>query len=167
MKAWMSGFGVLLLSTTVYAASLEVTVFSAADKGGKDIGTVVFEDSQFGLLITPHLKDLPPGLRGFHVHEMPDCADHGMEAGGHYDPAKTNTHLGPYRNGHLGDLPALYVDEKGHATLPNLAPRLKLKDLYGRALMVHAGGDNYSDTPPLGGGGARIACGVIKEKKAD
>jgi Cu-Zn family superoxide dismutase len=29
--------------------------------------------------------------------------------------------------------------------------------------MVHTGGDNYSDTPaPLGGGGARIACGVIK-----
>ena len=28
---------------------------------------------------------------------------------------------------------------------------------------VHAGGDNYSDQPaPLGGGGARIACGVIK-----
>ena len=28
--------------------------------------------------------------------------------------------------------------------------------------MIHAGGDNYSDQPqPLGGGGARIACGVI------
>ena len=28
--------------------------------------------------------------------------------------------------------------------------------------MVHAGGDNYSDMPvPLGGGGARVACGVI------
>jgi Cu-Zn family superoxide dismutase len=29
--------------------------------------------------------------------------------------------------------------------------------------MVHAGGDNYDDTPaPLGGGGARIACGIVK-----
>jgi Cu-Zn family superoxide dismutase len=28
--------------------------------------------------------------------------------------------------------------------------------------MVHAGGDNHSDHPqPLGGGGGRIACGVI------
>jgi superoxide dismutase, Cu-Zn family len=27
--------------------------------------------------------------------------------------------------------------------------------------MIHAGGDNYADTPKaLGGGGARIACGV-------
>jgi Cu-Zn family superoxide dismutase len=29
--------------------------------------------------------------------------------------------------------------------------------------MIHAGGDNYSDEPePLGGGGARIACGVVE-----
>jgi Cu-Zn family superoxide dismutase len=28
--------------------------------------------------------------------------------------------------------------------------------------MLHVGGDNYADTPaPLGGGGARMACGVI------
>jgi Cu-Zn family superoxide dismutase len=28
--------------------------------------------------------------------------------------------------------------------------------------MVHAGGDNHDDHPmPLGGGGARFACGVI------
>ena len=37
-----------------------------------------------------------------------------------------------------------------------------LADLKGRALMVHAGGDNHADHPmPLGGGGARVACGVI------
>ncbi|HAQ86214.1 MAG TPA: superoxide dismutase [Cu-Zn] SodC1, partial [Pseudomonas sp.] len=44
------------------------------------------------------------------------------------------------------------------------APRLKsLGDLKGHALMVHEGGDNYSDEPkPLGGGGARVACGVIE-----
>lgn len=29
--------------------------------------------------------------------------------------------------------------------------------------MIHAGSDNYSDDPkPLGGGGDRIACGVIQ-----
>jgi superoxide dismutase, Cu-Zn family len=28
--------------------------------------------------------------------------------------------------------------------------------------MIHAGGDNYADAPkPLGGGGARVACGVV------
>jgi len=44
-----------------------------------------------------------------------------------------------------------------------LAPRLKMTDVKGHALMVHAGGDNYSDNPEkLGGGGARIACGVAQ-----
>jgi Cu-Zn family superoxide dismutase len=28
--------------------------------------------------------------------------------------------------------------------------------------VIHGGGDNYSDSPqPLGGGGARVACGVV------
>jgi Cu-Zn family superoxide dismutase len=54
------------------------------------------------------------------------------------------------------------VDAEGSATQPVLAPRLKLSDLPGRALMLHAGGDNHADHPAaLGGGGARIACGVI------
>jgi len=44
-----------------------------------------------------------------------------------------------------------------------LAPRLTLSQIQGLSVMVHAGGDNYSDHPkPLGGGGERIACGVIK-----
>ncbi|MDC5822220.1 superoxide dismutase family protein [Vibrio europaeus] len=47
--------------------------------------------------------------------------------------------------------------------LAALTPREKLDDVKGRVLMVHAGGDNHSDHPAkLGGGGARIVCGVIK-----
>jgi Cu-Zn family superoxide dismutase len=87
----------------------------------------------------------------------------GEAAGGHFDPTGTGRHEGPYGDGHLGDLPALYVDAEGNARHPVLAPRLKVADLKGRVLMVHEGGDNYSDQPkPLGGGGARVACGVIE-----
>ncbi len=43
-----------------------------------------------------------------------------------------------------------------------IARRLKMEELKGRSLMIGAGGDNYSDLPEKGGGGgARIACGVI------
>lgn len=139
--------------------------------GSKDIGTVTAADSKFGLVLTPQLSDLPPGIHGFHVHEMADC-NHGMKdgksmaanaAGGHLDPAGTGVHKGPYGNGHLGDLPALFVGSDGKATLPVLAPRLKTGDLKGRSLMIHAGADNYSDAPEkLGGGGARVACGLAK-----
>ncbi|HNI38371.1 MAG TPA: superoxide dismutase family protein, partial [Pseudomonadales bacterium] len=66
-------------------------------------------------------------------------------------------------DGHLGDLPALAVNTDGTATNPVLAPRLKsLAEIKARSLMLHAGGDNHADAPaPLGGGGARMACGVI------
>ena len=55
-----------------------------------------------------------------------------------------------------------YTLPDGTATTPVLAPRLKLSDVRNRALMIHAGGDNHADHPaPLGGGGGRVACGVI------
>lgn len=162
----------LLVASFVYAEDVTVKVSLVNDQGvGKEIGTITASDSKYGLVLTPQLSDLTPGLHGFHVHEKPDCS-HAMKegkavpalaAGGHYDPAATGKHEGPYGNGHLGDLPALYVSADGQATLPVLAPRLKVADIKGRSLMIHAGGDNYSDTPaPLGGGGARAACGVVK-----
>jgi Cu-Zn family superoxide dismutase len=66
--------------------------------------------------------------------------------------------------GHSGDLPVLDVAADGSAKTSVTAPRIKdLEAVRGRALVIHAGGDNFSDEPaPLGGGGARIACGVLK-----
>lgn len=138
-----------------------VHIYSTEQKG-KELGTITVTETKYGLLFTPNLAGLTPGLHGFHVHQNPSCENQGMAAGGHLDPSHTNKHLGPYNNqGHLGDLPALFVDENGKATLPVLAPRLKLKDIQNRSLMIHAGGDNYSDNPKMGGGGARVACGVV------
>ncbi|TOF66768.1 superoxide dismutase family protein [Vibrio parahaemolyticus] len=98
------------------------------------VGTVELSESDYGIVFTPNLSGIPAGLHGF-----------------------------PWTDGnHLGDLPALYADMEGNANQPVLAPRLKMSDLKGRALMIHAGGDNHSDQPAkLGGGGARIVCGVI------
>ena len=141
------------------------------DGVGKKIGTVTAKETPYGTLFTPKLSGLSPGLHGFHVHENPSCEAGekngktvpGLAAGGHYDPGKSGVHKGPYAEGHLGDLPPLNVDSGGKSVHPVLAPRIKVSDLKGRALMVHAHGDNYSDRPKrLGGGGGRVACGVIK-----
>jgi superoxide dismutase, Cu-Zn family len=44
-----------------------------------------------------------------------------------------------------------------------VAPHLPVADVKGHSIMIHVGGDNYSDQPaPLGGGGARFACGVVE-----
>jgi Cu-Zn family superoxide dismutase len=138
---------------------------------GKDIGKIKVEPSKFGTIFTPDLTDLTPGIHGVHVHQNPDCGPAekdgktvpGLAAGGHYDPDGAGHHAGPYGDGHLGDLPALYVDAEGTATQPVLAPRIRISDLKGHSLVIHAGGDNYSDHPKkLGGGGARMACGIVK-----
>lgn len=142
-----------------------------ADGVGSIIGTVHFADSERGLVVDPDIGQLAPGLHGFHVHENPSCdaADKdgakvaGLAAGGHYDPQHAGKHAGPEGQGHFGDLPALDANTEGAAVRQVLVPRLKLADIRGRALIIHAGGDNYSDAPkPLGGGGARVACGVIE-----
>ncbi len=146
-------------------ADMTVAMYGYDANGNeRNIGTIEIEQSKYGVLFVPNLHYLPPGIHGFHVHDHSSCADHFMAAGGHLDPEHTNRHLGPYDHlGHLGDLPVLYVDKDGNSTLPVLAPRLRLTDLPGHALMIHAGGDNYSDYPQeLGGGGPRIACGIIK-----
>jgi Cu-Zn family superoxide dismutase len=133
-------------------------------------GTVLLEDSPYGLVLTPDFAGLPPGLHGFHVHERGSCAPDrsGTQvvpagaAGGHWDPKQTKRHGAPWGDGHMGDLPALHVDLQGNATQPVLAPRLSAANVSGRALIVHAGADNHADHPaPLGGGGVRLLCGVI------
>ena len=148
-----------------------ITVHQVDANGvGTSIGTVSFQQTPKGLLITPALGKLSPGEHGFHIHENASCEaaekdgkmGAALAAGGHLNPEKV-AHHGTPLDGHLGDLPALTVNDKGFATTPVLAPRLKLADIQGRAIMIHAGGDNYSDSPkPLGGGGDRVACGVIK-----
>jgi superoxide dismutase, Cu-Zn family len=157
--------------SSLAADSLTINMnFVDANGIGESAGTVTVTESKYGLVFSPELKGLPAGLHGFHVHENGSCmpADKdgkpvpALAAGGHYDPAKTGKHGFPWGDGHLGDLPALYVNADGVADQPVLAPRLKLSDLPGHSLMVHAGGDNHSDHPaPLGGGGARMVCGVI------
>lgn len=162
----------LLGSLPAFAAEKVVAVRAISEAGvGKIIGIIKLNDSEQGLVITPDLAELPVGQRGFHIHENPSCATlekdgkkvAGLGAGGHYDPAHSGKHEGPVGAGHSGDLPALEVAADGTATKPITAPRLRIVDVVDRAVIIHAGSDNYSDDPkPLGGGGARIACGIIE-----
>ena len=161
-----------LISALPSAAAAEIVVpMNLVNENGigNAAGEVTISESKYGVVLTPALNGLAPGLHGFHIHQNPDCGPNekdgkpvpALAAGGHYDPDKTNRHRTPWGDGHLGDLPPLFVDANGNGTQPVLAPRLKISDLKGRALMVHVGGDNHADHPaPLGGGGARIVCGV-------
>jgi Cu-Zn family superoxide dismutase len=174
MHKWILATLAGCISLPLQAASLEVAINQvSADGIGAELGNVNIEESSYGLVFTPQLKGLEPGLHGFHIHTNASCnaapkdgKDAPAEAaGGHWDPDQTGKHGTPWSDeGHRGDLPTLYVGADGSASQPVLAPRLKtLAEIKGHALMLHAGADNHADHPaPLGGGGARIACGVIQ-----
>jgi len=167
---------VLVAAAGAAQADFKVDMRAIDVKGiGKSIGTVTVAAAPggAGVVFKPALKGLIPGEHGFHVHENQNCAAAekegksvpGEAAGAHWDPDKSGKHAGPTGAGHRGDLPALEVAADGTANKAVTAPHLKLADVGGKALIVHAGGDNYSDSPkPSGGGGDRIACGLIGTK---
>ena len=170
LSLW-AALGLTLASGTALAAEAVIPMDSIDANGAIGrIGSLAVKDTKGGLLVTPRLTGLTPGPHGFHIHENPSCAAKeqdgkpvpGLAAGGHFDPAMTGKHEGPWGHGHDGDMPALAVNGDGSAGDPVLVPRLKVADLKGRSVVIHAGADNYSDQPkPLGGGGPRIACGVV------
>jgi Cu-Zn family superoxide dismutase len=164
-----------VMALAVPAAAEEATadIHAVSAQGiGEQIGTIRLTDGVNGLVIETDLSGLPPGSHGFHLHSQGSCEPAqnsegqitaALGAGGHYDPENTGRHAGPEGDGHKGDLPLLEVAADGTARVTLTAPRLTVADARGRALMIHAGGDNYSDEPkPLGGGGARIACGEVQ-----
>lgn len=171
--------GLFVLAFMLFAgyaqAQTSSTLYKTTDDGlGEEIGTVTFTDTEDGLNISYNLDGLVPGEHGFHVHEHPNCSSmidngnivHASAAGGHYDPDQTGKHLGPDGDGHKGDLPKIVVDGYGKAVGSytfGKGKNLKAEDFKDRSIMIHEGGDNYSDEPTLlGGGGARVACGIIK-----
>ena len=181
MRTWhLSAVSIAVLAsvscTTMEAPSspsivVPMTLVSASGAGAS-IGDITLRNGAAGTALALHLHGLPPGDHGFHLHGAASCAPAATPAGvmaaaggagGHFDPANTGHHEGPNGAGHMGDLPLLHVNADGTAQQVLIAPRLRsIDELHGHALVIHAGGDNYSDTPaPLGGGGARIACGVV------
>jgi len=122
--------------------------------------------------ITVTVSGLKPGAHGLHFHAVGKCEAPGFtSAGGHFDP-------GPAGNGdpdanhpfHMGDLPNLFADASGKATLKAVTNRvtigagpLSIFDADGTAIIIHANPDEGITAEPKAGksGGPRVGCGVI------
>jgi Cu-Zn family superoxide dismutase len=146
---------------------------------GKVIGSATFIGVDTGgVQITVDVTGLTPGLHGMHIHEFGSCNRltdvNGVvtpfgAAGGHFDPQGTGHHAGPDGMGHAGDLPMINVSLVGHGRITFYDSRFSVlpgpTNIVGRSIVIHANPDNFTDTPPNGGSGARVACGEIDAPK--
>jgi superoxide dismutase, Cu-Zn family len=150
---------------------------------GGVIGFAKFtEDGSGRVHVNVKVDGLPVGLHGIHIHAAGFCTSETGQFSGassHFDPLTTAIHGehnplasdGVAPDGyHGGDLPNLVVDADGRGVLngetngATLTVGLQsLLDNNGSAIVIHAAPDDLT-TNPIGGSGARIACGVIIPK---
>ena len=132
-------------------------------------GKVLFQQMPKGVLVTAQIYGLPVDegvckkrFFGFHIHEgtcQGTKAESFAQADGHYNP--TNA-MHPQ---HAGDMPSLLAND-GNAFLIFYTDRFHPEDVIGRAVIIHAHPDDMT-TQPSGNSGAMIACGEIREMKAE
>jgi len=142
---------------------------------GKNIGEANYTQGNKGVLLEIKLDGLPAGKHGMHFHEVGTCADHDhfKMAKGHIMPTNKPHGYLHHEGPHEGNLPNLIVHENGsvhvelYTELVSISghnDKAALLDANGSALMIHLNEDDHK-TQPIGGAGARIACGVIKSRK--
>ncbi len=164
------GLVALIAASPALAQSIATALVKAGD--GKDAGVVTVTEAPRGVLLKLELKGLTPGWHAVHFHEKGDCGTPDFKsAGAHVHSAATTVHglLNPDANDN-GDLPNIFAGPDGSATaeiystlvsLKGASDRPALLDADGSSIVVHANPDDHK-TQPIGGAGARVACGVIK-----
>jgi Cu-Zn family superoxide dismutase len=155
---------------------------------GTRVGRVTFSSTRDHTWVRVHLDNAPgvvDAFHGFHIHAN-DLAAFGVgcDASNNFMSADGHWRVGTEVHGHhLGDMPSVYVNGDGSVDARFTLDRVvALRDLRGRAVILHAGADNFNSIPlgtadlqysantPLaigetertGNAGVRIACGVIR-----
>jgi Cu-Zn family superoxide dismutase len=154
------------------AADTQAATAAISGGDGKALGTATLTEAPHGVLLRVELKGLTPGWHGLHFHEKGDCgAPDFKSAGAHVHTTTAVVHglLNPDGNDN-GDLPNIFAGSDGAATAELFSPLVSLKgaggrpallDADGSSIVVHASPDDYK-SQPIGGAGARVACGVVK-----
>lgn len=161
----------LLVGAGSAGAQQRTATATLINPDGQETGEAqLTETPSHGVLIRLRAEGLEPGAHGFHIHETGECtAPDFSSAGGHYAP-RGNAHGLLHPDGmHAGDLLNLNVPGSGTVVTERLATGVTLEpgaegsllDGDGSALVIHADSDDYQ-SQPSGGGGPKVACGVIR-----
>jgi superoxide dismutase, Cu-Zn family len=132
-------------------------------------GETVASPLKDGIKIRSIFTRLPPGSHGFHIHEAGDLRGKGCAgACAHYQKGRKQVHgESPTRKGprHTGDLGNVRIGRRPSIYRYTLKG-VKVKDLWGRSLIVHADPDDlgkgsHHDSLTTGHSGKRIACAIF------
>jgi Cu-Zn family superoxide dismutase len=152
------------------------------DADGHKVGKVKFDGDKRGTVVKASLKNIGVGLDGYHGFHL-----HANDNGGRCDAAVGFTNVGGHWNptgavhgSHAGDLPTIQVLDDGTGYARSVTGRFDPGEIEGRAVILHAGPDNYANIPdryvtgdpPVAGAdaatkgagdaGGRIACGIVE-----
>jgi superoxide dismutase, Cu-Zn family len=142
------------------------------DTSGRQVGVIALTQAGSSVEVSGDLKSLAPGEHGIHFHTVGRCDAAGAfaSAGGHFNPAVRKHGLENPEGPHAGDMPNLIADETGAVRYRATTSRVTLAsgsasllDADGSAIVVHATSDDQR-TDPAGNSGARVACGLVKER---
>jgi Cu-Zn family superoxide dismutase len=172
-KKQVNFFSIIILLIAVSSTSSQNAVASIVNNENQSVGTILFHQTDSGMVINFDLQGLPEGMLAVHIHNRGQCDPPEFStAGEHFNPSGKQHGFLNSKGFHAGDLPNIKVDSTGNVKtsirtqLTNLIKNDKnsLLTKEGTSIVIHAGVDDYI-TSPSGGSGKRIACGAIKEKK--
>jgi len=134
--------------------------------GSSAVGMVHFQQNADGSVeVHVDMKNVPPGVHGFHIHDKGDCGDNGNAAGGHYNPMSMPHGAPDAVSHHAGDFGNVTADASGTVnatfTTTSITVAPGATSVVGHAVILHANPDDLK-TQPSGNAGPRIACGIAE-----
>lgn len=163
--------GAVSAQTAAPAAGAQTATAAVKTGDGKDLGTATLTEAPHGVLLRLDMKGLTPGWHGLHFHEKGDCGTPDFKsAGAHVHTTAAVVHgLLNLDGNDNGDLPNIHAGADGAVMAELYSPLVSLKgaggrpallDADGSAIVIHASPDDHK-SQPIGGAGARVACGVV------
>jgi len=150
------------------AKTLQVALVQKS--GSTASGDLEFRELDGVVTLEAKISGLTPGMHAIHIHEKADCsAADGTSTGGHWNPTfAPHGKWGAAEGYHRGDIGNFEADASGdgHITMQTdewcLGCADETKNVIGKAIIVHAGVDDFT-TQPTGNAGGRVSCGGIIE----
>ena len=195
--AGLVGAAAVATTTGTAAAHESWARASLRSADGTRIGTVAFADDESSdqTAVTVRLRNAAgtalEAFHGLHIHANDNTANGDgciadptassttwfVSADGHWKHDPTELH-----GSHAGDLPSVFVNGGGTASMRFVVDKPTPDEVVGRAVVLHAGRDNFGNVPvgtaadpytpgatalaktqATGNAGDRLACGVIAE----